>query len=171
MTISAELRPADPTTQELWDAVKTVPDPEVPVLTIEDLGILRGVELVDGKPVVTITPTYSGCPAMDTISADVTAALESAGYEDAEVKLVLTPAWTTDWMSDEGKRKLEEYGIAPPTGKSAVNTGPVIVPMAVKCPQCHSLSTREITRFGSTACKALYTCNDCLEPFDYFKVH
>jgi ring-1,2-phenylacetyl-CoA epoxidase subunit PaaD len=171
MTISAELRPADPTTQELWDAVKMVPDPEVPVLTIEDLGILRGVELVDGKPVVTITPTYSGCPAMDTISADVTAALESAGYEDAEVKLVLTPAWTTDWMSDEGKRKLEEYGIAPPTGKSAVNTGPVIVPMAVKCPQCHSLSTREITRFGSTACKALYTCNDCLEPFDYFKVH
>ena len=171
MTISAELRPADPTTQELWDAVKSVPDPEVPVLTIEDLGILRGVELVDGKPVVTITPTYSGCPAMDTISANVTAALEYAGYEDAEVKLVLTPAWTTDWMSDEGKRKLEEYGIAPPTGKSAVNTGPVIVPMAVKCPQCHSLSTREITRFGSTACKALYTCNDCLEPFDYFKVH
>ena len=171
MTISAELRPADPTTQELWDAVKSVPDPEVPVLTIEDLGILRGVELVDGKPVVTITPTYSGCPAMDTISANVTAALECAGYEDAEVKLVLTPAWTTDWMSDEGKRKLEEYGIAPPTGKSAVNTGPVVVPMAVKCPQCHSLKTREITRFGSTACKALYTCNDCLEPFDYFKVH
>lgn len=170
MTVSAELRPVDPTTQELWDAVKWVPDPEVPVLTIEDLGILRGVELVDGKPVVTITPTYSGCPAMDTISADVTAALESAGYEDAEVKLVLTPAWTTDWMSDEGKRKLEEYGIAPPTGNSAVN-GPVVVPMAVKCPQCHSLSTREITRFGSTACKALYTCNDCLEPFDYFKVH
>ena len=171
MTISAELRPVDPTTQELWDVVKVVPDPEVPVLTIEDLGILRGVELADGKPVVTITPTYSGCPAMDTISADVTAALENAGYEDAEVKLVLTPAWTTDWMSDEGKRKLEEYGIAPPTGKSAVNTGPVVVPMAVKCPQCHSLSTREITRFGSTACKALYTCNDCLEPFDYFKVH
>jgi ring-1,2-phenylacetyl-CoA epoxidase subunit PaaD len=170
MTVSAELRPVHPTTQQLWDAVKVVPDPEVPVLTIEDLGILRGVELIDGKPVVTITPTYSGCPAMDTISADVTAALENAGYEDAEVNLVLTPAWTTDWMSDEGKRKLEEYGIAPPTGKSAVN-GPIIVPMAVKCPQCHSLSTREITRFGSTACKALYTCNDCLEPFDYFKVH
>lgn len=171
MTISAELRPADPTAQELWDVVKTVPDPEVPVLTIEDLGILRGVELIEGKPVVTITPTYSGCPAMGTISADVTAALENAGYEDAEVKLVLTPAWTTDWMSEEGKRKLEAYGIAPPTGKSAVNSGPVVVPMAVKCPQCHSLSTREITRFGSTACKALYTCNDCLEPFDYFKVH
>jgi ring-1,2-phenylacetyl-CoA epoxidase subunit PaaD len=171
MTVSATLRPVDPTNQELWDAVKNVPDPEVPVLTIEDLGILRGAELVEGKPVVTITPTYSGCPAMETISADVTKALEAAGYEDAEVKLVLTPAWTTDWMSDEGKRKLEEYGIASPTGKSAMNTGPVMVPMAVKCPQCHSLNTREITRFGSTACKALYTCNDCLEPFDYFKVH
>src|SRR5690625_2817787 len=155
MTISAELRPADPTTQELWDAVKTVPDPEVPVLTIEDLGILRGVELVDGKPVVTITPTYSGCPAMDTISADVTAALESAGYEDAEVKLVLTPAWTTDWMSDEGKRKLEEYGIAPPTGKSAVNTGPVIVPMAVKCPQRSEEHTSELQSRGHLVCRLL----------------
>lgn len=170
MTVSATLRPVDPTNQELWDAVKVVPDPEVPVLTIEDLGILRGVELVDGKPVVTITPTYSGCPAMETISADVTTALEAAGYEGAQVKLVLSPAWTTDWMSEDGKRKLEEYGIAPPTGKAAVN-GPIRVPMAVKCPQCHSLNTREMTRFGSTACKAYYVCNACLEPFDYFKVH
>lgn len=170
MTVSATLRPVDPTNQELWDAVKVVPDPEVPVLTIEDLGILRGVELVDGKPVVTITPTYSGCPAMETISADVTSALKTAGYEGAQVKLVLSPAWTTDWMSEDGKRKLEEYGIAPPTGKAAVN-GPIRVPMAVKCPQCHSLNTREMTRFGSTACKAYYVCNACLEPFDYFKVH
>lgn len=170
MTVSATLRPVDPTNQVLWDAVKVVPDPEVPVLTIEDLGILRGVELVDGKPVVTITPTYSGCPAMETISADVTSALKTAGYEGAQVKLVLSPAWTTDWMSEDGKRKLEEYGIAPPTGKAAVN-GPIRVPMAVKCPQCHSLNTREMTRFGSTACKAYYVCNACLEPFDYFKVH
>lgn len=170
MTVSATLRPVDPTQQELWDAVKVVPDPEVPVLTIEDLGILRGVELVDGKPVVTITPTYSGCPAMETISADVTTALADAGYDNGEVKLVLSPAWTTYWMSDDGKRKLEEYGIAPPTGKAAVN-GPIMVQMAVKCPQCHSLNTRELTRFGSTACKAYHVCNDCLEPFDYFKVH
>lgn len=167
---SATLRPTDQLGQELWDAVKTVPDPEVPVLTIEDLGILRAVDLVDGKAVVTITPTYSGCPAMDRISSDVREALEEAGYADAEVNLVLSPAWTTDWMSEDGKRKLEEYGIAPPTGKAAVN-GPIAIPMAVKCPQCHSLNTREVTRFGSTACKALYTCNDCLEPFDYFKVH
>ncbi len=167
---SATLRPTDTVGQELWDAVRNVPDPEVPVLTIEDLGILRGVELVDGKAVVTITPTYSGCPAMETISRDVSQALADAGYQDSEVKLVLTPAWTTDWMSDDGKRKLEEYGIAPPSGKAAVN-GPIMIQMAVKCPQCHSLNTREVTRFGSTACKALYTCNDCLEPFDYFKVH
>lgn len=171
MTTSLALRPHDQQAAELWDVVKTVPDPEVPVLTIEDLGILRGVEMVDGTVVVTITPTYSGCPAMDTISADVTNALAAAGYHDAKVDLVLTPAWTTDWMSDEGKRKLEDYGIAPPTGKAAVNDGPIMIPMAVKCPQCHSLNTREVTRFGSTACKALYTCNDCLEPFDYFKVH
>ncbi len=169
-TASATLRPTDPVGQELWDAVRNVPDPEVPVLTIEDLGILRGVEMVEGAAVVTITPTYSGCPAMETISRDVQAALAEAGYHHARVDLVLTPAWTTDWMSDEGKRKLEEYGIAPPTGKAAVN-GPVMIPMAVKCPQCHSLNTREVTRFGSTACKALYTCQDCLEPFDYFKVH
>ena len=118
---SVTLRPTDHQGQELWDAVRDVPDPEVPVLTIEDLGILRGVELVDGKAVVTITPTYSGCPAMETISRQVTEALAAAGYDDAEVNLVLTPAWTTDWMSDAGKRKLEEYGIAPPTGKAAVN--------------------------------------------------
>ena len=170
MTVSATLRPVDPTQQELWDAVKVVLDPEVPVLTIDDLGILRGVELVDGKAVVTITPTYSGCPAMETISADVNKALADAGYEDGVVKLVLSPAWTTDWMSDEGKRKLAEYGIAPPSGKAAVN-GPIMVQLAVKCPQCHSLNTRELTRFGSTACKAYHVCNDCLEPFDYFKVH
>ena len=171
VTTASDLRPDQQLTAELWDIVKTVPDPEVPVITIEDLGILRAVDMVDGTVIVTITPTYSGCPAMDTISADVTAALAAAGYQHAEIKLVLSPAWTTDWMSEDGKRKLEEYGIAPPTGKSAVNDGPIMIPLAVKCPQCHSLNTREVTRFGSTACKALYTCNACLEPFDYFKVH
>jgi len=171
MTVSAILRPHDQQLAELWDAVKTVPDPEVPVVTIEDLGILRAVDLDNDTVVVTITPTYSGCPAMETISADVTTALAAVGYHDVKINLVLTPAWTTDWMSEEGKRKLEAYGIAPPTGKAAVHDGPIMIPMAVKCPQCHSLNTREVTRFGSTACKALYTCNDCLEPFDYFKVH
>ena len=106
---------------------------------------------------------------MDTSSTDVARALGRAGFPDAEVRLVLQPAWTTDWMTDEGKAKLNEYGIAPPVARTT--DGPIRIGMAVKCPRCHSLNTREITRFGSTSCKALYTCRECLEPFDYFKVH
>jgi ring-1,2-phenylacetyl-CoA epoxidase subunit PaaD len=153
-----ELRPAAAVDAAAWDIAATVCDPEIPVLTIEDLGIL-----------VTITPTYSGCPAMDAIRDDVTAALMSAGYSDVAVRLVLAPAWTTDWMSEAGKDKLARYGIAPPTGQAAAGT--VRIGLSVKCPQCASLNTREMTRFGSTSCKALYVCNDCREPFDYFKVH
>lgn len=153
----------------LWAIAATVCDPEIPVLTIEDLGILRAVDLVQGKPVVTITPTYSGCPAMETISADLRTAFSRAGYQDAAVQLVLQPAWSTDWMSDAGKAKLQEYGIAPPTGKAAA--GATRLALTVKCPRCHSLNTKELTRFGSTSCKALYQCKECLEPFDYFKVH
>jgi ring-1,2-phenylacetyl-CoA epoxidase subunit PaaD len=146
----------------------TVPDPEVPVLTIEDLGILRDVEVDDdGHVHVTITPTYSGCPAMDAIRADVLEALAGEGYEDATVELVLSPAWTTDWMSDDGRRKLEEYGIAPPTSRP--KDGPVPVTLSLRCPQCGSLDTREASRFGSTACKSLWVCNACREPFDHFK--
>lgn len=169
------LRPANAEAARIWDVAARVPDPEIPVLSIEDLGILRGTRLEDsGRAVVTITPTYSGCPAMGTITEDVGHALNADGYPDAHVEIVLQPAWTTDWMSENGKRKLEDYGIAPPTGKSAVNaadSGPVRMQLSVKCPNCHSLNTREMTRFGSTACKALHTCQDCLEPFDYFKVH
>ncbi|MGP3534327.1 1,2-phenylacetyl-CoA epoxidase subunit PaaD [Microbacterium sp. RD1] len=154
-----------------WEVAATVYDPEVPVLTIEDLGILRDVEEAEGgRVVVTITPTYSGCPAMDTIRQDLELAYEAAGYGDVEVRLVLAPAWTTDWMSDEGKRKLSEYGIAPPSGRAAA-AGPIRVQLGVKCPRCGSLNTREVTRFGSTSCKALYECRACLEPFDFFKVH
>lgn len=166
---AAELRPADPADAKVWDAAATVHDPEIPVLSIADLGILREARAEDGRAVVVITPTYSGCPAMDTITTDVKQALSRAGHDDAEVRLVLQPAWTTDWMTDEGKAKLSEYGIAPPAARTT--DGPVLIGMAVKCPRCHSLDTREITRFGSTSCKALYTCNECLEPFDYFKVH
>ncbi|MCW4464066.1 phenylacetate-CoA oxygenase subunit PaaJ [Glutamicibacter sp. MNS18] len=146
-----------------------VTDPEIPVLTIADLGILRGTEqLDDGTVQVTITPTYSGCPAMDVITQDLYQVFAAAGYPKVDVKLVLSPAWSTDWMSEEGKRKLDQYGIAPPTGTG--HRGRVTLGMSVKCPRCHSLNTRELSRFGSTACKALYSCNDCLEPFDYFKV-
>ncbi|MEV7473765.1 1,2-phenylacetyl-CoA epoxidase subunit PaaD [Pseudarthrobacter oxydans] len=158
--------------QKAWDIAATVVDPEIPVLSIADLGILRDVEVRDGKVKVTITPTYSGCPAMDAIRDDVKTAFAKEGYQDVEVDLVLSPAWTTDWMTDAGKQKLQEYGIAPPTGKShaARHAGPIRLTMAVKCPQCASLNTKELTRFGSTSCKALYVCQDCKEPFDYFKV-
>jgi ring-1,2-phenylacetyl-CoA epoxidase subunit PaaD len=157
-------------TKAIWETAATVLDPEVPVLTIEDLGVLRSAELVDGRAHVTITPTYSGCPAMDAIRDDVVSALEAAGFPEPRVDLVLSPAWTTDWMSEDGKRKLEEYGIASPTGRAAAASGPIRLALSVKCPQCGSLDTRETSHFGSTSCKALYTCNACLEPFDYFKV-
>jgi ring-1,2-phenylacetyl-CoA epoxidase subunit PaaD len=148
-------------------AVAAVPDPEVPVLTIDDLGILRDVSVdPTGHVDVTITPTYSGCPAMDAIRADVTQALREQGYDDVHVSLVLSPAWTTDWMSDEGKQKLLDYGIAPPQPST---DGPVALSLTLRCPQCGSPDTRELSRFGSTACKSLWVCNSCREPFDHFK--
>lgn len=158
--------------QRAWDIAATVVDPEIPVLTIADLGILRNVEVQGSTVTVTITPTYSGCPAMDAIRDDVYAAFKKEGYEDVHVDLVLAPAWTTDWMTEAGKQKLQQYGIAPPTGhsKAGGHSGPVRLSLAVKCPQCNSLNTKELTRFGSTSCKALYVCQDCKEPFDYFKV-
>ncbi|MCQ1949134.1 phenylacetate-CoA oxygenase subunit PaaJ [Arthrobacter sp. zg-Y859] len=166
--MESSLRPADPAAAAAWDVAATVCDPEIPVLTIEDLGVLRRVEVTDAQVQVAITPTYSGCPAMDAIRQDVTAALGAAGYPRVQVSLELAPAWTTDWMSSAGKAKLDAYGIAPPSGRAAV--GPVRVGLSVKCPQCSSLNTRELTRFGSTSCKALWVCGDCREPFDYFKV-
>ena len=157
--------------ERAWEAAAAVKDPEVPVLTIEDLGVLREVA-VDGDRIrVDITPTYSGCPAMDTIRDDIVLALTAAGYESVEVRLVLSPAWTTDWMTDAGRQKLRAYGIAPPTGRSSVGTGPLRLTLSVRCPQCGSLDTREVSRFGSTSCKALFECRTCLEPFDHFKVH
>lgn len=175
MTIVTEgpaRRPADPAAARAWGIAATVADPEIPVLSIADLGVLRNVEIgEDGGVLVTITPTYSGCPAMETITSDVRRALLSAGYREVRVELVLAPAWTTDWMSEAGRRKLEEYGIAPPSGRAAAAPpGPVPVTLSVRCPRCGSLRTRELSRFGSTSCKALYSCNDCMEPFDYFKV-
>ena len=147
----------------------TVLDPEVPVLTIDDLGILRDVRLADdGAVEVDLTPTYSGCPAVEAIEHDVEQALTAAGFADVRVRRVLAPAWTTDWISDDGRRRLAEYGIAPPSGTRAV--GPVPVQLGVRCPQCGSPRTRELSRFGSTECKALWRCEDCREPFDHFKV-
>lgn len=138
----------------------TVVDPEIPVLTIADIGILRDIAIEGATVVVTITPTYSGCPAMDTIRDDVTAALALAGHNDVAVRTVLAPAWTTDWMSAEGRRKLEEYGIAPPRIDQAA---------PIRCPQCRGEDAHVVSRFGSTACKALFVCDSCGEPFDHFK--
>lgn len=143
--------------------VAEVPDPEIPVLTIADLGVLRGVAVEDERIVVTITPTYSGCPALDAIRDDIAARLRERGTEEVEVRTVLSPAWTTDWMSTEGRRKLQEYGIAPP------NQG--LLQLGVCCPRCGSMDTRELSRFGATACQAQYVCQACLEPFDHFKDH
>lgn len=159
------------TVQTARAVVAAVPDPEIRVLTIEDLGVLRDVTAdAAGHVTVTITPTYTGCPAMDVIHADVLTALRRAGYDDAEVRTVLSPAWTTDWMSDDARRKLADAGIAPP-GAARGDAGPVLVALSQRCPRCGSADTTELSRFGSTACKALWRCNGCGEPFDHFKRH
>lgn len=151
------------------DLLEQVTDPEIPVLTIADLGILRDVHVDDsGHVEVVITPTYSGCPAMDVIRHDIETLLAERGHDDVSVRTVLAPAWTTDWMSDEGRRKLQEFGIAPPTGRASA--GPVLVQLTPACPHCGSHDTRLVSRFGSTACKALHVCSTCSEPFDHFKV-
>jgi ring-1,2-phenylacetyl-CoA epoxidase subunit PaaD len=150
-------------------AAGAVLDPEVPVLTIADLGVLRDVTVdAAGLVIVTITPTYSGCPAMDVIRRDVEDAVRAAGFPDVEVRTVLSPAWTTDWMTEVGRQALSDYGIAPPQPRSST-AGPLLVSLSVRCPQCGSPDTRELSRFGSTACKSLWACNACLEPFDHFK--
>lgn len=154
--------------KELWDILDEVKDPEVPVLSIWDLGILRDVERDGSSVVVTITPTYSGCPAMDTISSDVETALNKAGYQEVVITTQLSPAWSSEWMSPQGRKNLREYGIAPPEDADLCDEG--LTPEAhALCPHCHSRNTRRISEFGSTACKALFQCNDCSEPFDYFK--
>jgi ring-1,2-phenylacetyl-CoA epoxidase subunit PaaD len=140
------------------EAVSGVVDPEIPVLTIADLGILRDVEVEEGGVVVTITPTYSGCPAMRQIEDDIRSTLERDGFGSVEVRTVYHPAWTTDWITDRGRRKLTEFGVAPPTAQ------PLVL-----CPRCQAGEPRLVARFGSTACKALMVCSSCREPFDWFK--
>ena len=157
---------------KVWEILNEVCDPEIPILTIKDLGILRDVNTNEaGQIEVFITPTYSGCPAMDTISINIKAALEEHGYTGAKVKSVLSPAWTTAWMTEEGKQKLKAYGIAPPVGHSADKSTLFAAPKQIQCPHCGAQSTKLISQFGSTPCKALYRCEECLEPFDYFKCH
>ncbi|MCW5253472.1 1,2-phenylacetyl-CoA epoxidase subunit PaaD [Streptomyces sp. SHP 1-2] len=149
-----------------------VPDPELPMLTLADLGVLRGVEMTaDGTVVASLTPTYSGCPAMAEMRADVAARLRGAGYPRVEIRTVLSPPWTSDWITEQGRRKLAEHGIAPP---GAAPRGPVPLVLSptrrtVPCPRCGSARTEETSRFAATACKALWRCLDCREPFEYLK--
>jgi ring-1,2-phenylacetyl-CoA epoxidase subunit PaaD len=154
----------------IWNMMKEINDPEIPVLSIIDIGIVRNININNGGVEVFITPTYSGCPAMDVISINIRMCLLQNGFEKIKITQQLSPAWTTDWMTSEGKQKLKSYGIAPPIGKT-FDKKYLEEELKVECPQCGSTNSKLISQFGSTACKALYQCKDCLEPFDYFKCH
>ncbi len=159
-------------TERIFEILSQVTDPEIPVLTIEDLGVIRNVNLLeDGLVEVVITPTYSGCPAMDMIEVNIRAALQEAGISKVRIKQVLHPAWTTDWISEEGKRKLKAYGIAPPVAENPDKSALFQDAPEVECPLCGSKDTEMLSAFGSTPCKAQYRCKACREPFDYFKCH
>lgn len=159
------------TEQDIWKILGEVKDPEVPVLSILDLGIVRSVSTQDNKISIVITPTYSGCPAMDAIAMDIRLKLMEKGYRGVSIQHQLSPAWTTDWMSEEGKQKLKAFGIAPPNPKQQFCSSDMFRQEAVQCPHCNSYHTQLISQFGSTACKAMYRCLDCREAFDYFKCH
>ena len=154
---------------EIMEILSSVCDPEIPVLSIEDLGIIREIDISGVKPIITITPTYSGCPAMTMIEVEMRTALLTAGISEFEIRTILTPPWTTDWISTNGLQKLEEYGIAPPQKSSNSKLSLFGKEPEVRCPQCDSIHTELVSQFGSTACKAFYKCLDCKEPFDYFK--
>jgi ring-1,2-phenylacetyl-CoA epoxidase subunit PaaD len=157
-------------TARAWEVLDAVPDPEIPVLSVCDLGIVRDVRTEGGTISVTVTPTYSGCPATETISGDIRGALLGAGAEHVEVRTRLDPPWSTDWISEGGREKLRRHGIAPPHAVASDTPRPVrIFGRAVQCPRCGSACTTRLSAFGSTACKALYRCEACREPFDYFK--
>ena len=143
-------------TKYLWELLNTVPDPEIPVISVVELGVIRDISFTNKSYIISITPTYSGCPAVKTFMDDIKSSLKENGIRNFQLKLVYSPAWTTDWMTDETKEKLKKYGIAPPSD-------------TVICPQCNSEKTTLISDFGATACKALYKCSDCLEPFEFFK--
>lgn len=170
-----------PTIEQIWEWLGQVPDPEIPVISVVDLGIVRAVAWQDGQCVVTITPTYSGCPAMQVIAESIGEALREHGIEQVRLVSQLSPAWTTDWMSEAGRAKLTGYGIAPPaqqvidiSGLGSKGRGikrGAETPLTVVCPNCGASHTALTSQFGSTPCKALYKCLDCLEPFDYFKCH
>lgn len=157
--------------ENIYKLLETVPDPEVPVISVIDLGIIRDVIISNNTIEIVITPTYTGCPAMDMIATNIKAVLQENGYDYVIITSVLSPAWTTDWLTETAKEKLKEYGIAPPVGKTSDKSVLSGEAKLVCCPQCGSNNTEMISQFGSTACKSLFKCLDCKEPFDYFKCH
>ena len=159
--------PAERAEHAIWESLSRVPDPEIPILSVLDLGIVRFVRWREGALHVGITPTYSGCPATEVIRRSIREALEAVGYSGVVLEEVLAPAWTSDWLTDEGRAKLLEFGIAPPA--TAVTNPRRLIGAAIACPRCGSLATTRISEFGSTPCKAHYRCEECREPFDYFK--
>lgn len=157
---------------KIWNLLHQVVDPEIPVLSVVDLGIIREISLGEDGVEVILTPTYSGCPAMHQIESDILTKLTQNGFPNPRITTKLSPAWTTDWMSQEGRDKLKGFGIAPPNPVPVVcNLGLFLPQEGVQCPRCASFRTVMVSQFGSTACKALYRCEECLEPFDYFKCH
>lgn len=162
-----------PSVTSLWKSLEQVTDPEIPVISVIELGIVRNLDIdAENNCVVTITPTYSGCPAMDVIAQEITTALQKLGVKQVKIVHQLSPAWTTDWMHESGKAKLRDYGIAPPVQQVIdISSLSRISEPQIDCTHCGSKNTRLVSQFGSTSCKALYRCNDCLEPFDYFKAH
>ena len=151
------LRPV--TSSQIWDWLESVPDPEIPVISVVDLGIIREVDVGENAVKVIITPTYSGCPAMSVIAMDIETELSKRGVNNLELETKIAPAWTTDWLSKKGRARLEKYGIAPPQAAGGPD----------RCPHCQSVKVEKVSQFGSTPCKAQWRCQDCLEPFDYFK--
>lgn len=160
------------TQESAWHCLHAVPDPEIPVISVTDLGIVRELSINEGNAHVVVTPTYSGCPATEVIEKSIRSALLDHGFKTVSVEMRLSPAWTTDWIKDDAKEKLREYGIAPP-GESAQDSVKELtlnfVPYKPACPRCGSKLTSRLSQFGATACKALYRCDDCREPFEYFK--
>jgi ring-1,2-phenylacetyl-CoA epoxidase subunit PaaD len=176
MVMSAGDRVPEPALDAIWAMLGAIPDPEIPVISIVELGIVRDVARKDGEVVITVTPTYSGCPATAMIATDILRALVEAGVQRCRILTQLSPAWTTDWIVSEARERLRNYGIVPPGERAARRLIDItglrkreVVPVA--CPRCGSTRTQELSRFGSTPCKAQYRCNDCREPFDYFKPH
>jgi ring-1,2-phenylacetyl-CoA epoxidase subunit PaaD len=156
--------------EQIWELLHQIPDPEIPVIDIVELGVIRDIKIIDQATIsITITPTYSGCPAMKQMEDDIIKKISSFGFSDIRINVVYNPPWTTDWITENAKEKLNNYGIAPPE-HSSIDKGILLgKERKVKCPRCNSLTTILVSQFGSTACKALYKCSDCLEPFDYFK--